>query len=63
MSMYVYVGCMAERLKTKILETDKMVDLVAGPGEREIHTHQVVRERYTHTREEGGRERQKCFVC
>ena len=25
---------MAERLKTKILETDKMVDLVAGPGER-----------------------------
>lgn len=26
-------GCMAERLKTKILETDKMVDLVAGPGE------------------------------
>ena len=23
---------MAERLKTKILETDKMVDLVAGPG-------------------------------
>ena len=26
------VGCMAERLKTKILETDKMVDLVAGPG-------------------------------
>ena len=32
----MYVGCMAERLKTKILETDKMVDLVAGPGEREI---------------------------
>ena len=25
---------MAERLKTKILETDKMVDLVAGPGEK-----------------------------
>ena len=25
-------GCMAERLKKKILETDKMVDLVAGPG-------------------------------
>jgi MiaB/RimO family radical SAM methylthiotransferase len=25
------LGCMAERLKTKILETDKMVDLVAGP--------------------------------
>ena len=23
---------MAERLKKKILETDKMVDLVAGPG-------------------------------
>ena len=23
---------MAERLKTKLLETDKMVDLVAGPG-------------------------------
>ena len=26
------LGCMAERLKTKLLETDKMVDLVAGPG-------------------------------
>ena len=25
------LGCMAERLKTKILETDKMVDLVVGP--------------------------------
>ncbi|XP_064404883.1 mitochondrial tRNA methylthiotransferase CDK5RAP1-like [Halichondria panicea] len=25
------LGCMAERLKTKLLETDKMVDLVAGP--------------------------------
>ena len=25
-------GCMAERLKEKLLETDKMVDLVAGPG-------------------------------
>jgi hypothetical protein len=25
------LGCMAERLKNKILETDKMVDLVAGP--------------------------------
>ena len=41
--LYVYVnsfncvciymlGCMAEHLKTKILETDKTVDLVAGPG-------------------------------
>ena len=31
---------MAERLKTKILDTDKMVDLVAGPGkdERERET-------------------------
>ena len=29
-----YPGCMAERLKEKLLETDKMVDLVAGPGER-----------------------------
>ena len=28
----MYVGCMAERLKTKLLETDKMLDLVAGPG-------------------------------
>ena len=26
-------GCMAERLKKQLLETDKMVDLVAGPGE------------------------------
>lgn len=26
------LGCMAERLKKKLLETDKMVDLVAGPG-------------------------------
>ena len=25
------LGCMAERLKKKILETDKMVDIVAGP--------------------------------
>ena len=24
-------GCMAERLKTKLLESDKLVDLVAGP--------------------------------
>ena len=26
-------GCMAERLKTQLLDTDKMVDVVAGPGE------------------------------
>ena len=26
-------GCMAERLKSKLLETDKKLDLVAGPGE------------------------------
>lgn len=25
------LGCMAERLKKQLLETDKMVDLVAGP--------------------------------
>ena len=25
------LGCMAERLKTKLLESDRMVDLVAGP--------------------------------
>lgn len=25
------LGCMAERLKEKVLEKDKMVDLVAGP--------------------------------
>ncbi|CAG8783195.1 15773_t:CDS:2, partial [Dentiscutata erythropus] len=25
------LGCMAERLKTKLLETDKMVDIVCGP--------------------------------
>eukprot|EP01112_Ceratiomyxa_fruticulosa_P012606 TRINITY_DN349_c0_g1_i1.p1 TRINITY_DN349_c0_g1~~TRINITY_DN349_c0_g1_i1.p1 ORF type:complete len:582 (+),score=79.25 TRINITY_DN349_c0_g1_i1:243-1988(+) len=25
------LGCMAERLKTKLIESDKMVDLVAGP--------------------------------
>lgn len=25
------VGCMAERLKTKLLETDKSVDIVLGP--------------------------------
>ncbi len=31
----VNAGCMAERLKTQLLETDKMVDLVAGPGKRE----------------------------
>ena len=28
---------MAERLKKKILETDKMVDLVAGPGTVSLH--------------------------
>lgn len=28
----LFPGCMAERLKTKLLETDKMIDLVAGPG-------------------------------
>ena len=26
-----YIGCMAERLKSKILEQEKMVDLVCGP--------------------------------
>ena len=25
------LGCMAERLKTKLLESDKMVDIVVGP--------------------------------
>ncbi len=30
------IGCMAERLKTQLLETDKTVDLVAGPGKVEI---------------------------
>lgn len=25
------VGCMAERLKTKLIESDKLVDLVLGP--------------------------------
>jgi len=25
------LGCMAERLKTQLLESDKMVDVVAGP--------------------------------
>ena len=29
---FLLLGCMAERLKIKLLETDKMVDLVAGPG-------------------------------
>ena len=29
-------GCMAERLKTQLLETDKMVDLVAGPGKESV---------------------------
>ena len=29
---FFMIGCMAERLKTQLLETDKMVDLVAGPG-------------------------------
>lgn len=27
----VCAGCMAERLKMKLLESDKLVDLVAGP--------------------------------
>ena len=27
-----FTGCMAERLKTKLLETNKMIDLVVGPG-------------------------------
>jgi hypothetical protein len=31
-------GCMAERLKTKLLESDKMVDLVAGPGTVQYRT-------------------------
>lgn len=26
-----YLGCMAERLKHKILEREKMVDIVCGP--------------------------------
>lgn len=31
-SCVLFPGCMAERLKVKLLESDKMVDLVAGPG-------------------------------
>ena len=32
MCYYYYTGCMAERLKAKLLETEKAIDLVAGPG-------------------------------
>ena len=34
--LFSMIGCMAERLKTQLLETDKTVDLVAGPGKVEI---------------------------
>ena len=36
MTSYLTAGCMAERLKTQLLESDKMVDLVAGPGEESV---------------------------
>ena len=26
------IGCMAERLKEKLLETEQLVDIVVGPG-------------------------------
>ena len=32
-SASIFQGCMAESLKKKLLEADKSVDLVAGPGE------------------------------
>ncbi len=31
LALLAYAGCMAERLKTKLLESNKLVDLVAGP--------------------------------
>lgn len=30
-SVYVCIGCMAERLKTELLEREKLVDVLAGP--------------------------------
>ena len=38
---FVFLGCMAERLKEKVLETNKQVDIIAGPGEALNHTHQL----------------------
>lgn len=29
--MYIFLGCMAERLKHKLIEKQKIVDIVAGP--------------------------------
>lgn len=31
------LGCMAERLKTKLLEADKLVDVVCGPDAVRAH--------------------------
>lgn len=39
--IFVFLGCMAERLKEKVLETNKQVDIIAGPGEALNHTHQL----------------------
>ena len=36
MTLHLTAGCMAERLKTQLLESDIMVDLVAGPGEESV---------------------------
>lgn len=31
MQNWIFTGCMAERLKTKILDKGKLVDVIAGP--------------------------------
>ena len=37
------LGCMAERLKSKFLEEEKIVDLVAGPAAAEVEIQQAVK--------------------
>lgn len=46
--MLSFLGCMAERLKEKILDKEKLVDLVAGPGKRyAMHFGQRTEEKVT----------------
>jgi len=37
------IGCMAERLKEKLIETDQLVDIVVGPDAYRISRHLLLK--------------------